>query len=1066
MDNLNFDEAKQSQLPSVEMLVNLGYRYLSRDEVMKERGGDASKFILKDTARRKFEEINSYEHNGKQYKFTEKDIAEVIDELENIPLEGLIDTSRKVYGMIMPKIGGKTIKVFHDGSYQSKSFRYIDFEHPENNDFAVTVEFEASGKSNIRVDIAIFVNGIPMALVENKKSSEDIELALSQHNRNQQPSHCPRLFVYPQLLIGTNKEELRYGTTGTPNKFYSIWRERDIDDEEWKHRDEFQAKVEAQVKEVIRKPIEKNLYDQILKDLNGATFGHKQSLDRIPTQQDIGVWGMLRPKRLLDLAKNFILYDAGVKKVMRYQQFFAIKKLLGRVEKISKHKTGQKRQGGILWHTQGSGKSLTMVMFVKALIEHPGIRNPRVLIVTDRKDLDRQIKGTFTNAGLKKDVIQAKNGAHLLKLIRQKDLRVITTLVYKFLSASKKRAGFVDGDENIFVLIDEAHRTQGGEANIEMNRVIPNACYLAFTGTPLLKKEKSRLKFGAFVDRYTIDDALEDEIILPLIYEGRYVNLIQDKKEIDRQIDRLTEGLSVRDKSHLQYQVKSKIIKDNPQRIAEIAYDIEKHYTSKFSGTGLKAQIVAPSKYSATLFQKYFLESGKINTALVISDENGIIPDDDEHKKEVEEYLREIKAKYQSLLSYEKEVIESFKYNDEGVEILIVVDKLLTGFDAPRNTVLYLAKELKDHSLLQAIARVNRLFDNDTLPKTAGFIIDYSENAMNLKTAMQLFGNYDEEDVRGTLIDVDEKIKELEQAYGDLHGLFSEVTKDDEAYLQFLGDKAKRQEFHELLNAFLRNLSECMVLQDFVSEFKDLDSYRQELKKFLSLRMTADARYADKTDFKKYKQALIKIIDLNIKAEEAELLTRQVSINDKEAFEEAIKDLSTDGEKAKAVATQMDTIVLELKDKDPEYYARFSMKIGKLLEEMRLKKLKDIEALKQARLLESQLTQKSDENLPDQIARRMGADIFYRNLKGKLLVKGMSEELYEEIVLDLVKVIQSKVVVDWYVNTEQMRIMKNALDDYLYDVVQKEKGIELSSDDRRGIIQAAIELARNNHEMF
>jgi len=1069
LDNVDFDEAKQSQLPLVEMLINLGYRYIPAAEVVKERGGDTSNFILRQTAFKKFSEINEYEHKGQKYKFSDEDIVKVIDELEDIPLEGLIDTSKKVFGMIMPLTGGKTIKVFHEGSLVSKSFKYIDFENINNNDFAVTVEFEASGRSDIRVDIVIFVNGIPFALIENKKSSVEIEEALSQHNRNQSITHCPKLFVYPQLLIAANKEDLRYGTTGTPNKFFAKWKERELIEEEWKRRKEFRHEVKSQVKKIIAKPIDRNIYQQILRDLPGSNQDHLQKTKRLVTKQDLGVYGLLRQERLLDISKNFILYDAGIKKVMRYQQYFAIKKLLLRTGQIEQKEYGPKRKGGILWHTQGSGKSLTMVMFVKALIENPQITNPRILIVTDRRDLDRQIKGTFTNAGLKKDVIQAKSGQHLLQLIKQKDLRVVTTIIDKFESArnNKNFPNLVDHDPNIFVLIDEAHRSQGGDANLEMNRVIPNACYIAFTGTPLLKKEKSRLKFGNFIDKYTIDDALKDEIILPLIYEGRFVPLRQDRKEVDKQVERLTANLSLDDKKKLQYLAKSQYIQDNPFRIQEIAYDIEKHFIEKFAGTGLKAQIVAPSKFSAVLFQKYFANSGKINTALVISDENGLVEAEDEHKKEVNDYLQYIKANYQSLLSYEKEIIENFKHNDDGVEILIVVDKLLTGFDAPRNTVLYLAKELRDHNLLQAIARVNRLFDNSTLPKTAGFIIDYSENANNLKTAMQLFGNYDEDDVKSALIDVDEKINELEEAYAQLHDLFNGIKADDEAYLLSLEDEPHRQKFYEDLAKFVKVFGECSVLQDFVHDFDHLDTYRLELKKFMNLRKTASLRFADRdVDFQKYKQALIKIMDTNIKADEAELLTRQISINDKKVFEEAIADLGSDKSKAEAIAAQTQKTITDQMPKDPEFYYRFSLKIKKLLDEMRNKKIADIEALKQAKLIKDEVLGKKDDNLPAEINSNQGADIFYRNLKDKFEKHGIGNGQFVQIILELLNVVKKHSIVDWYFNQEQIRIMMNAVDDYLYDVVEKEHNIQLSYEERSELEKLIIQLARNNFEIF
>ncbi len=1051
---VHFDETKQSQLPFVELLINMGYRYIPISQVDAERGDDMSKFILRQIARSKLMEINHYERGGQTYKFTEKDIEEAIDELENIPLEGVVDTSKKIYSMIMPKAGGKTIKVMKEGKSKSENFRFIDFKNPTNNDFSVTVEFKASGKNNIRVDIVVFVNGIPFSIIENKKASVGVEKGIQQHLRNQKTDYCPRLFIYPQLLVSSNKEDFKYGTLGTPEEFYATWKEKDDKD------------LDGRVEKYIANPIEQDLYQQVLKDLNGSTFSHEQSCERTMTFQDKSVVAFFDPARVLDLAKNFILYDAGIKKVMRYQQYFAIKKILNRVEEKEIGKHGEKRKGGVVWHTQGSGKSLTMVMFVKALIEDPNIINPRVLIVTDRKDLDRQIKTTFINAGLKKEVIQAKSGEHLLELLEKKDRSVVTTLVQKFQTASKKPEKFQDLDENIFVLIDEAHRSQGGDANIEMNRVIPNACYIAFTGTPLLKDEKSNKKFGEFIDKYTIDDALSDGIVLPLIYEGRYVDLDQDRSEIDRLFGRLTEDLDEELTKQLQKNIEKKILKDNPKRITEIAYDIEKHYLKRFSETGLKAQIVAPSKFSAVLFQKYFNQRGKIKTALVLSDENGLIDDKDEHKKEVDAYLKDIKASYQSLLTYEKEVIDSFKHNDDGIEILIVVDKLLTGFDAPRNTVLYLAKELKDHNLLQAIARVNRLYDSKILPKTAGYIIDYSENAQNIRTAMQLFGSYDEEDVKSTLIDVSEKIRELEESYGGLHEIFKTIPNDDEAYLQYLGEESTRKEFYDALNGFLKNFKDCSVLQDFVHEFEHLDIYRKELKKYMELRKVASVRYADRVDFSRYKQALIKIMDDNIKASEAELLTKEIVITDTEAFEEAIEEMGSDKSKAEAIAAQTERTITEMAEKDPVFYTRFSQKISELLEAMRQKKIADIEALKQARLINKQVMKKEDSSLPESIQNTKGADIFYRNLQERFVSLGMTEEVFCQVILDIFEILETKTRVDWYKQSDTQRMIKSRLDDYLYDKVKIDMEIELSNENLAKLLEDIMRLALENHELF
>jgi len=593
----NFDEARQSQLPFVEMLVNLGYTYLSCEEVLRLREGDTSKFLLKDIALASLMSINSYEHKGQEHKFSEKDVADAVDELENLPFEGLIDTSRQVYNMIMPTTGGKTIKVFHDGKNVSKSFRYIDFVDPRRNKYHVTVEYPALGKAPIRPDIVCFVNGIPFAVIENKKSGVDVQEAIRQFERNQQSDYCPKFFAYPQLLIASNNKNVLYGTTGTQGKFFAAWKEKEV----------AKCDLEKSVQGIINTQIDPKIYNQICHDLNGATLGHKQITNRLTTKQDKDTVSLFDPFRLLDLAKNFIIYDAGIKKIMRYQQYFAIKKMLDRIVIDEDDPSVKSRDGGLLWHTQGSGKSLTMVMFVKALIEHPHIQNPRIIIVTDRKDLNKQISSTFTNCGLKKEVVVATSGIHLLDLIKEKDLSVITTLVHKFESAAQKKANFCDEDKNIFVLIDEAHRTQGGIANLEMNRIMPNACYIGFTGTPLLVKEReSWKKFGGYIDKYTIDDALNDKIILPLIYEGRYVDLIQNKEQIDRRVELLMEGLDEKTKKELQKIVNTKIIQDNPQRIADIAVDIEQHYIKQFQGTGLKAQIVAPSKFSAVLFQKCF----------------------------------------------------------------------------------------------------------------------------------------------------------------------------------------------------------------------------------------------------------------------------------------------------------------------------------------------------------------------------------------------------------------------------------------------------------------------------
>lgn len=1060
LEKVHFDEARQSQLTTLELLLGMGYKYISTEEVLRQRGGDTSNFILADIAVVKLMGINGYEVGGTEYKFSEKDVRDAIDELEHIQYEGLVDTAQRIYNTIMPTSGGKTIRVSIRGKIASKNFRFIDFMNLHNNAFHVTAEFTATGKQNIRPDIVCFVNGIPFAVIENKKSSVTIIEALNQMNRNQGPEFCPKLFTYTQLLVGTNGKELQYGTTGTPNKFYAVWKEKGTSLED----------MNARVSKLIAMKVDPSVYAQVLTDLNGYTNGHVQKTDRIPTEQDRGIAALFEPGRLLDLTKNYILFDAGVKKLSRYQQYFAIHKMLERVEEKETTQTGiKRRRGGLIWHTQGSGKSLTMVMFVKALIENPHINNPRVIIVTDRKDLDKQIKDTFKNCNLKKEVMQATSGQNLLELIKEKNLAVVTTLIHKFESAAKKKTGFVDNDQNIFVLIDEAHRSQGGIASLEMNRIIPSACYIGFTGTPLMKDEKeSWRKFGGYIDKYTIDDALADKIILPLIYEGRYVDLVQNEEQIDRHVERITANLNAKQKRDLQKYIGSKIIKDNPQRIVEISYDIEQHFISHFQNTGLKAQIVAPSKYSAILFQQFLQTRGNLHTAVVISDEHDDGDETDIHKKEVVKYLDSIREKQGSVSKYEKDSISSFKNNEDGVEVIIVVDKLLTGFDAPRNTVLYLAKDLKDHNLLQAIARVNRLHENKKLPKTAGYIIDYSENAKNIDTAMKLFGNYDENDVKGTLIDVREKIQELEESYSLVHDIFNEIkgSTDDEAFLQLLDDAPKREMFYKSLNSFIKNLNECFVLQDFVHEFRHLDIYTRELKKFMELRKTASLKYADRVDLSEYKQSLVNILDKYVDARGVELLTKQINITDRKQFEEAIETLGSDKSKAEAIAAQTDRTITEKMDSDPEFYERFSKKISEVLQKMRDGKMADVAALKQLKLIENDVVNKKDDSLPPAIVASKGSDVFYRNLQECFRKYDIPESGFVPIVLDIFKIVKQEAIVDWYKNVDVKRRIMNTIDDYLYDVIKKGKNIDLSDHDMKLIISSVLTLAENNYEIF
>lgn len=1035
MKRANFDEAKQSQLPFAEMLVNMGYRYISVKETNRLRGEDTNKVILRETTEKKLMEINSYEKGDQKVKFTPAEISQSIDELEKINFQnGLLEVSKEKYKMLMSKSSGVSVSVGGDGKDKSQDVIFVDFKNIENNDFAFTVEYIVS---NTRPDIVVFVNGIPFAVIENKKSAVSVGEAIDDLNTKQKIDKAPQLFVYAQLLVATNKSEFLYGTTDTPKKFYTRWREKDV-----KNVSGYISKDE-EIEKVMLQEIDKDIYQNILNDLNSNTLNHSQNLERKISAQDRGLYFLFQKERLLDLESNFVLYDGKVKKIMRYQQYFGIKKIFERIKQFEDGpKGGERRKGGVVWHTQGSGKSLTMVNLAKELIEDKSIENPRIIIVTDRIDLDRQIKTTFEAADLKKKVYRIKSGEDLLDKISKKDNQILTTLVQKFDTVANKGKKFeTDFDKNIFVFIDEAHRTQGGQASLKMDKYIPNACYIAFTGTPLLKvgeNSDTEKRFGSFIDKYTIDDALDDGVVLPLYYDGRYANLKSDSEEIDRYIQRIIADESEENQKEIQKRIKQKMIKDNPHRIGEIAYDIERHFLEKFHDSGLKAQIVAPSQYSAILFQKYFEKNGKIKTGVVLS---GTKEDEsDNHKIVVYNYLKKITEKYGS--KYEDNLITEFKEDDSGVEILIVVDKLLTGFDAPRNTVLYLAKDLRDHNLLQAIARINRVYENknSAYPKTAGFVIDYSKNAENLKDAMKLFGNIkNKKDVDSALFTFNEKLEKLEESYGAVFEIFKKVKNksDDGEYVELLDGIANekiRKDFYNKYNAFITNFSEASIFRDFVHKFDKHEMYTNDLKFLLNLkRSVALKNPSDKLDFSKYKNAIQKILDTYVKSSEVEILTENINIAD---FGKEIEFLKTNKARAEAMAAKIEKTISEKKDSDPEFYEKFSERVSSIISDMYAKKMKDLEALEMLKKIDKDVENKIDISLPNKIQDIKNAGIFYRNLKKEFVEFNFSDNQYIDIVIDIMKIIEEQIIVDWQNNIDVKNRIRSLVDDYLYDKLE------------------------------
>lgn len=1036
---VNYTEYNDSQKPALALLQKMGWQYLSPEEVFAARGEMFTNVLLDAILAKQLSKINAFDYKGASYKFSTGSIQGAINALKNVPNEGLVQTNERVYDLITL---GKSFNETVQGDRKAYTVNYIDWQHPENNVFHVTEEFEVEGgKGKRRPDIVLFVNGIPFVVIENKRrdKNDSIDEAISQNIRNQREKDgIPRLFYYAQLVLAVHPNEVKYGATGTPAKFWSVWKE----------------------------DVEKEITKLLKKKTNGTL-----PEERLVTEQDKGLYALCNTKRLLDIVYKYIVFDGPDKKVCRYQQYFAVQETIQRVK--TRNKEGN-RQGGVIWHTTGSGKSLTMVMLSKALALDTTIDSPRVIIVTDRISLDKQIFKTFVNCG--KHVKKAKSGNDLVELLQDKGNEIITTIIDKFEIATK-RASFKDMSQNIFVLVDESHRSQYGSAHANMKRIVPNASYIGFTGTPLMKSQKSTSKkFGGFIHKYTIDQAVKDGAVLPLLYEGRSAKLSINKKQIDKGFERLAAPLS----EEAQKDLKKKFasigkIYESDHVIEEIAYDISKHFLENWKGTGFKAQLAVPRIDTAIKYQKYFESQTdadiKINTRVVFTPPDSRQNNDDvwsETSSESQKYWAQILERFNDQEAYETWVVDRFKEETNEVELIIVVSKLLTGFDAPRNTVLYLAKPLVAHNLLQAIARVNRLFKG----KEHGHIIDYVGVLGKLDEALTEYSaleDFDEEDLKNTVVDVKDEIRKVPIRHAEVWDIFKGVynKNDIEALERHIAEKDTRDQFYERVSAFARILQTALASDDFYIEFnpEQIGFYKNELKKFQSLRLSVQFRYAEKISYKEYEPRVRKLLDTYIDADEVQVLTRDVNIFDKNMVEEALETYGkTLASKADFIANQMKKVITENMEKDEAFYKKFSQLIEETINDFYEGRLTEKEYLEAMQKTRDDLVNGYQEGIPARLQNNPRARAFYGALNevlNKKLDKEISKKKVAEAGVEIEEIVNKLIITDWKKNVDIQNRMENQIEDYLISK-RSQLGIEISFDEIDAILIKCLRVAKNN----
>ncbi|MCR6665761.1 MAG: type I restriction endonuclease subunit R [Methyloversatilis sp.] len=1067
MDAFRFDEKYLSQIPALQVLVNLGYQYLTPAEALAARAGKASNVLLEEVLREQLKKLNRIQHKGASYLFSEENIQSAIQRLKNVKYDGLLKTNEAVYDLLTL---GVALEQSIEGDLKSFTLNYVDWRNPANNVYHVAAEFAVERTRSVetcRPDVVLFVNGIPFAVIECKSPKVEVAQAISQTIRNQRDEYIPRLFTYVQTVLGVNKNKARYATTGTPAKFWSKWKE-DVAD--------------AELAPLLERPLPESVKASLF-DLAFAELGVREEIapylvGRQVTEQDRTLYALCRPERLLEMAWAFTVFDGGVRKIARYQQVFAIREVLARVKQTD---GSGKRRGGIVWHTQGSGKSLTMVMLARALALEPAIRNPRILLVTDRVDLDKQLGNTFAACGLSPD--RAESGRHLVELVSDGKAHIVTTLVHKFDKALAYKK-FSDASPDIFVLVDETQRTQLGGYSARMRQMFPNACYIGFTGTPLLTREKSDVaKFGGVIHTYAIDQAVADGAIVPLLYEGRMVELEQNQAAIDIWFERHTQGLTDQQKTDLKKKyARAEMLNKAEQVIYMRAFDISEHYRQNWQGTGFKAQLVAPNKAAALRYKAFLDELGAVTSEVIISppdEREGFDEIDAEESTDaVVAFWQRMMKRYGSEEDYNKSIVNAFKNGDEP-EILIVVDKLLTGFDAPRNTVLYLARRLKDHSLLQAIARVNRLYEDDSGSKAKdfGYIIDYVGVLGELDQALTTYSaleGFEAADLEGALTSIHEETKALPQRHAELWDLFKTVKnrQDEEAFEQHLADEKLRADFYQRMSAYAKTLAIALSSERFITETPEqkLRSYKNDLKRFVNLKAAVKLRYAESVDYRDFEPRIQKLLDTHISASEVVQLNAPVNIFDEAAFQKVVEEQGAGSEKnlgAKAdmIAHATRRAINERLAKDPAFYEKFSKLIQQAIDDYRAKRLSDLEYLQRVTEIKDAVVSRKGDDLPPALNGDADAAAVYGLLRpfvaNHLGDDEQAQNTAAEAAMAVWDIFRRNRKVGYWDDLDAQRRTMNEIDDYLYDEVKGARGIALSTDEMDEIIEKTMQLARH-----
>lgn len=903
------DEIEKVEQPAITQLQQMGWAYLpgaalapilaTDGGALGERGYYRDVVLVKrlEAALRK---LNPW--------INDENLRKVVRDITHPLHAGLMEYNHAIHQMLVNYV---SVEQDLGKGRRGQTVKIIDFDNPDQNDFLCTSQFKVEGANqNIIPDVICFVNGLPLAVIECKSPyltdpmAEGIDQLRRYANlrRPEDDEGAQRLFWYNQLMVSSCRDQAKLGTISSTAQHYSDWKDA------YPYTDDDIRTLMAQpmsAPDALAHTLHDVPSTAYLEQVTRQAEGIDPAAIEITAQQRL-LMGVFTPSSFLDLIQNFILFEPVdgrlIKKVARYQQYRAVNKVIHRL------KTGatRKDKSGVIWHTQGSGKSLTMVMLAVKMRRDPELRQYKLVFVTDRTQLDSQLSTTFRTA--QNETVYNAESVSDLKTLLQKDASdIVTATVQKFQDAEK------EGDftalnlsDKIIVLADEAHRTQFGALAMTINAALPNAPKIGFTGTPLLKTQKMDQAFGGYIDQYKINEAVEDGATVRIIYEGRQVQTDVVGDSLDALFEEYFKDYSDDEKRQIKakYGVE-KAVREAPARIRWVCIDLLKHYRERIQPNGFKAMIVVGSRHAATVFKKTLDELDAPPSEVIISGNHN----DPAYIAQYTDKTRQDKV----ISDFTKPLSES------PVAFLIVKDMLLTGFDAPIAQVMYIDRSLKDHTLMQAIARVNRTYKG----KAAGFVVDYHGLSDHLTHALEQFSS---DDVEGTYYTLKDEIPKLKAAHTRVAAIFANVKGQDiDDYVLALKDEDVRQQFELVFKRFAKQMD--IVLPDTAAK-----PFIADLKLWGKVQNSARNRYRDPgLSIADAGEKVRKLVDEHIistgvdpKIPPVDLLAAN--------FRESVEQIRSPESRASDIESAIRHHITVNLDEDPEYYKSLSLRLRDIIE--------------------------------------------------------------------------------------------------------------------------------------